>query len=115
MPMVELGASGQEGDESAMHDEIQELKDENERLRKSLTLLHTHSLRIQDQLDTLLGHRNALLDACEAVAAGVPEGPRADEYSRSSVGPLAGATCELTDEPMPDGWTTLTAWAEMAG
>jgi hypothetical protein len=66
--MLERGASKQAGKESAMSDELQELKDENERLRKSLTLLYMHSLKIQDQLDTLLAQENTVLDVCEAVA-----------------------------------------------
>ena len=45
-----------------------ELKEEIERLRKSLALLHTYGPRIQEQRDTLLVDRDKLLDACDAVA-----------------------------------------------
>ena len=69
----EPGASGQAGNDPATIEDIRELKDENETLRKSLTLLHAHSLRIQDQLDTLLGNGDERLDASEAMASRVPE------------------------------------------
>jgi hypothetical protein len=115
MPMAERVASAQTGKDSAMCEELQELKDENERLRKSLTLLHAHSLRIQDQLDALLGGRNTSLDACGVVASWVPEDRRADEYPGALAGQLDSALCELTNEPEPDGWTTMTASAGIAG
>jgi hypothetical protein len=113
--MVERVSSVQAVKDSAISEELQQLKDENERLRKSLTLLHAHSLRIQDQLDILLGHRNTLLDAFEVVASRVPADPRADEYSGALAGPLDSGPCELTDEPKPDGWTPMTASAGIAG
>jgi hypothetical protein len=50
-------------------EELWELKDENERLRKSLALLHVYSLRIQDQLDILAVQRDRLLDTCEGIAS----------------------------------------------
>ena len=46
--------SEQAGNDPAMSAELEELKEENEGLRRSLTLLHAHSLSLQDQLDTLL-------------------------------------------------------------
>jgi hypothetical protein len=115
MPMAERVASAQTGKDSAMCEELQELKDENERLKKSLTLLHAHSLRIQDQLDALLGGRNTSLDARGVVASWVPEDRQADEYPGALGGQLYGALHELTNEPEPDGWTTMTASAGIAG
>jgi hypothetical protein len=38
----------------ALSEELDGLKEENERLKKSLALLHAHSLRLQEQLDTLI-------------------------------------------------------------
>ena len=115
MPVLERGPSGQAENGPATIEDIQELKSENETLRKSLTLLHTHSLRLQDQLDTLIGNGDERLDASEAMASRVPEGARADQDSWSSVGPLDGALRELTDEPEPDGWITMTALAGPTG
>ena len=63
IPMSERVASLKAGKDSVMSRELRELKDENERLRKSLMWLHTHSLRIQDQLDALLGHGKTPPDA----------------------------------------------------
>lgn len=51
----------------ASSEEFDALKEDNERLRKSLALLHAHSLRIQDQLDTLLLQRSKSVVECEAV------------------------------------------------
>ena len=113
--VLERGASGHAGNDSATIEDIRELKDENETLRKSLTLLHAHSLRIQDKLDTLLGNADERLNAREAMASRLTDGPHAHEDSRSSVEPLDGALCELRDEPEPDVWTTLTASAGMTG
>jgi hypothetical protein len=72
-PMFEGAASEQDGNHPATTEELQALKDENERLRKSLTLLHAHSLRLQDQLDTLLLHETESAHASEAVSPGVRE------------------------------------------
>jgi hypothetical protein len=89
--MLEPGASEHYGDVSAMSEALQELKDENERLRKSLTLLYTHCLRIQDQLDTLLVREDHVSDGRGAVASRIWEDPRADEYPGPSVEQLDGA------------------------
>lgn len=102
LPALEAGAFGQAGNDPATIEDFRELKDENEALRKSLTLLHAHSLSIQGRLDALLGNRDERLDAVEAVASRVREDPRTDQ-------PLDGALSELTDGP--DRWTTLTASA----
>jgi hypothetical protein len=80
--MRERGASEQAGNHPTLSEELRELKDENERLRKSLTLLHAHSLRLQDQLDTVLVQKDTMSGACEAVASGLREASRADGYPR---------------------------------
>ena len=113
--VLERRPSGQAGDDPATIEDIQELRDENETLRKSLTLLHAHSLRIQDRLDALLERGNKPRDARETVACRVPEGPPEDGSSRPSVGPLDVALCESTDEPEPGGWTIVTVSAGMTG
>jgi hypothetical protein len=82
--MFEGAASEQDGNHPATTEELQALKDENERLRKSLTLLHAHSLRLQDQLDTLLLHETESAHASEAVSPGVRENPRAEQYPGSA-------------------------------
>ena len=81
IPILEWRAADQAGNDSVMSEELQNLKDENERLRKSLALLHTYSLRVSEQHDTLLVQRDKLLDTCEAAASRVRDGYRADEYS----------------------------------
>jgi len=93
--MPDCGASDQAGNDSVASEELQELKEENRRLRKSLTLLHTYSLRIQEQRDTLLVHRNKLLDAWEAVAGWMRKDYRADEQPGSLVGQIDQAHGEF--------------------
>lgn len=56
-PMLEPEAPELAAEHSVMSGELEELKDENQTLRKSLTLLHAHSLRLQDRLDSLLVDR----------------------------------------------------------
>lgn len=65
--MLEGGASEPTRNDPVPSEEFDGLKEENERLRKSLALLHAHSLRIQDQLDTLLLHRSESVVECKAV------------------------------------------------
>src|SRR5579883_1363374 len=59
-PMFEGRASERAGNHPATTEELQALKDENERLRKSLTLLHAHSLGLQDQLDALVAEKDEM-------------------------------------------------------
>ncbi len=58
--MFEGRASERAGNHPATTEELQALKDENERLRKSLTLLHAHSLGLQDQLDALVAEKDEM-------------------------------------------------------
>jgi hypothetical protein len=84
-PTLDRMASERAGNHSAMSAELEELKDENEGLRRSLTLLHAHSLSLQDQLDTLL-EKGQMSGACDAVASRMREGRRAVEYPGSPGG-----------------------------
>ncbi len=68
LPMLEREAADRVRNDSVLSEEMLELKEEIERLRKSLALLHTYCLRIQEQRDTLLVDRDKLLNACQAVA-----------------------------------------------
>jgi hypothetical protein len=81
-PTLDRRGSEQAGNPTAIRAELEELRDENEGLRKSLTLLHAHSLSLQDQLDTLL-EKDKMSGACDAVASRMREGRRAVEYPRS--------------------------------
>lgn len=83
MPMLESGASDQARAESVMNQELQELKDENARPRKSLALLHASSLTLREQRDTLVVQRDQLLDAYDAFVFGMRADHRAEEYSSS--------------------------------
>jgi predicted nuclease with TOPRIM domain len=83
--MLEWGDSKPHGDHPASSEELQELKDENERLRKSLTLLQAHSLSLKDRLDTLLAEEEPRLGACETVALRIREVLGSDDC----LGPLA--------------------------
>jgi hypothetical protein len=67
MPARQWEAGEQAGDDAALNEELLELKHENEGLRKSLAVLYTYSQRVQEQSDTVLVHRNRLLDECEEV------------------------------------------------
>jgi hypothetical protein len=86
--MLKRGTSDQDANHPTPGEELQELKDENERLRRSLTLLHAHSLSLQDRLDALLARTDTMSGACEALAARMREAPRADVYPRSSAGQI---------------------------
>jgi hypothetical protein len=80
-----------------MSERLQELKDENGRLRKSLRLLHAHSLRLQAQLDTLLAPKNETMGACEEIASRMREDVRAEGYPGSLAGQLDDALREYAD------------------
>jgi len=84
--MLESGATDQNRNESFMSKELQDLKDENERLRKSLALLHGYSLGLQEQRDTLVVQRDQLLDAYEAADFCLRADHRGEEYSKSLLG-----------------------------
>lgn len=87
-PRLERGTSEQAGDDPAPIQEAEGLKEENGKLRKSLALLHAHSLRLQDQLDTLLLHGAESARASEAVALGARENPGAEQYPGSAASQL---------------------------
>jgi hypothetical protein len=92
--MLERGAAQERGNDSPSSGELQELKDENQRLRRLLSLLHTYSLRLQAQRDALVAHRDKLLDPCEAIACRMREDYRVDEYSESLMEQLDDAIGE---------------------
>jgi hypothetical protein len=76
---LESAAARKFGNNSLMIEELEELKDENQRLRKSLALLHTYSLRVQEQRDTLVAQRETLLEVSEAVASWMRNDDRSDD------------------------------------
>ena len=92
--MLERGAAQERGNDSPSSGELQELKDENQRLRRLLSLLHTYSLRLQAQRDALVAHRDKLLDPCESIACRMREDYRVDEYSESLMEQLDDAIGE---------------------
>jgi hypothetical protein len=53
MPILGWSTSDQTGLDSVTPDEMQKLKEENERLRKLLALLYAYSLRVHEELDAL--------------------------------------------------------------
>ncbi len=81
--MPERGASEPARDDPAPSEELEGLKEENGRLRKSLALLHAHSLRIQDRLDALLLHGTESADGGVAVAPGMQERARFERPTSS--------------------------------
>lgn len=85
-PMLEGGTSEPTRNDPAPSEEFDALKEENERLRKSLALLHAHSLRIQDQLDTLLLQRSEPVVECKAVTPELRGELPADQYPESAAG-----------------------------
>ena len=68
MLKLQGGAADQGGNDSEMTEELRELKDENEKLRRSLALLHTYSLKLHKQFESLAAQSDRLLDECEAAA-----------------------------------------------
>jgi hypothetical protein len=94
--MLEGDASEPARHDPALSEELEGLKEENGRLRKSLALLHAHSLRIQDQIDTLLSHGTESADAYEAVGAGMLENAGAVPYPRPATGQLVAPTYTAT-------------------
>jgi hypothetical protein len=96
-PVPEWGASEQAGNHPVMSERLQNLEDENGRLRKSLRLVHAHSLRLQAQLDTLLVQKDKLLGACEAVVSRMREDVPAEGDPAALAGPLDDALREYAD------------------
>jgi hypothetical protein len=82
-PMLEWGAADRDADDSVLSEVLRDLKVENEKLRKSLDLLHSYTLRVQEQCDALVTHRDKLLGTCEDVAFWIRGHYRANEYPRS--------------------------------
>jgi hypothetical protein len=76
---LESAAARKFGNNSLMTEELDELKDENQRLRKSLALLHTYSLRLQEQRDIIVAQRETLLEVIEAVASRMRDDDRSDD------------------------------------
>jgi hypothetical protein len=89
-PRFEGRASEPTRKDLALTEELDGLKEENGRLRKSLALLHAYSLKLQDQLDSLLLHGTEAAGACEAVAPGTRENSRAEPYPVSAADQLDG-------------------------
>jgi superfamily II RNA helicase len=77
---LESAAARRLGNDSLLIEEVEELKIENQRLRKSLALLHTYSLRVQEQRDTLVAQRETMLEVSEAVASCMRDDDRSDDY-----------------------------------
>ena len=96
--MLERRTSEQARDCPAPSHEVEGLREENGRLRKSLALLHAHSLRIQDQLDTLLLHGAESARASEAVALGVREDSPAEQYLGSAAPQLDDHTYSFSTQ-----------------
>jgi hypothetical protein len=89
--VIETRAAGQARDHSVMSEELHGLRDENERLRKSLALLHTYSVRVQEQRDILAVQRDKLLDACETATTWLRDDDRAEEDPTQLLGQLDNA------------------------
>ena len=96
IPHLESAAAYRSGNDSLMIEELEELRGENQRLRKSLALLHTYSLRVQEQHDTLVAQRDKLLEASEAVASRMRDDGRADNYSMTMLEQLENVIGELS-------------------
>ncbi len=95
--MVDSRATDQASGESVMNSELQELKDDNERLRKTLGVLHTHSLKLREQRDILLEQRDELVDVCAAIARSIRDEQRAAKSVNSSPGQFNGAARNLAN------------------
>jgi hypothetical protein len=87
MPTLESGpTTGQTRVESLPNEELDGLKDDNERLRRTLSVLHIHSLRLREQRDRLRKERDELVIASAAIGGCVRADPRMEKSSSSSPG-----------------------------
>jgi hypothetical protein len=96
IPTLEWRAAGRASDVSSVEEELVGLKDENEKLRKSLALLHAYSLRVQEERDMLAEQRDRLLDACRAIASRMQDNDPAWEASSDLWGQLNDPIDELS-------------------
>jgi len=94
MALFEWEDTDQGMDESVMRDELQELKDDNERLRRALAVLHIHSLRLRDQRDILLEQRDELVNACAAIVRCMRDEQRVETSSDFSPGQFDDAALD---------------------
>ena len=84
MLKLQGGAADQGGNDSEMNEELRELKDENEKLRRSLALLHTYSLKLHKRCETLAAQSDGLLDECEAAACLMRQGTTTEVLAGTS-------------------------------
>jgi hypothetical protein len=101
IPNLETAATYKFGNHSHTVDELVELKNENQRLRKSLALLHTYSLRVQEQRDTLVAHRDKLLEASEMVSSWMRDDDRSDDCFMAVLEHLDEVIRELSKDSSP--------------
>jgi hypothetical protein len=74
---------------------LEELKDENEKLKKSLGLLHAYSLKVHGERNELFNHRSALLDLCEAVGSWMRQDCQANPSAKPLLNQLDGALADI--------------------
>jgi hypothetical protein len=87
MPMPEsVPTTDQTRVEFLTNQELNELKDDNERLRKTLSVLHIHSLRLTEQRDRLLDQRDELVNAFAVIGGCMRADPQMEQSSSSSLG-----------------------------
>jgi hypothetical protein len=83
IPTVERGAVDRARNGSAESEQILEMKEEIERLRKTLALLHAHCLSVEEERDALLVQRDKLRDSNDAVTSGMRDNYQSDDCLKS--------------------------------
>ncbi len=73
IPALERGDADQGMKAPPSSGKLEELRDENQRLRRLISLLHAYSLNLLTQRDTVTAERDRLFDGCEATACRMRE------------------------------------------
>lgn len=104
-----------------MNDERQSQQYEIDQLRKSLSILYAHSLKIQQQRDILERKRDRLVEACESGVAWIQGNYRAKERPKSLLKKLEDAIIDgrgrdrrhMTSDGLNDSPPSiLTGWVK---
>ena len=91
IPALERGADDQSRNDPPSSGKLQDLKEENHRLRRLISLLHGYSLRLLSQRDALMADRDQLFDTRERTACRMREDDLVDEDSGASLVRLVSA------------------------
>jgi hypothetical protein len=106
-PMLEWLASDAAWNEPRKSMELAELTDQNQKLKRSLALLHAYSLDVHGQRNRLVMHRTALLVVCEDVVSWMRQHCRTDERAKPLLDQLDHAIVDIKASTMECRHSTL--------